>query len=133
MGVSSMRAVVEDQQARHPARSIHLAPSADRHEASQLLDRAQAAQALARFLDEAREILDRLEEAWIRREAGRPGKGIRRDVLRFLAGAATGSTSMTCRPWGPWAEPGAVAWPGDLRRRGWWSYTGIPPTRTSSS
>jgi hypothetical protein len=87
MRVSTMRAPLEDQEVPHPDRSTHLSPVPDRPQPARFLDREQAAQTLARFLDEAREILDRLEEAWIRKEAARPGEGIRRDVLRFLAGA----------------------------------------------
>jgi hypothetical protein len=87
MRVSTMRAPVEDQGVPHSDRSTSLSRVADRPQSARFLDREQAGQALARFLDEAREILDRMEGAWIRREAARPGEGIRRDVLRFLAGA----------------------------------------------
>jgi hypothetical protein len=87
MRVSTMRARVGDHEVPHPDRSTNLSPVAERPEPARFLDREQAAEALARFLEEAREILDRLEEAWDRKEAARPGEGIRRDVLRFLAGS----------------------------------------------
>lgn len=86
MRSSTMRVPTEPLEERPPARAVHLSPPADRGQPASLLDRDRAAQALAHFLNEAREILDRLEEAWIRGEAARPGQRARRELLRFLAG-----------------------------------------------
>lgn len=87
MRSSTLRVPTESLEKRPPVRAVHLSPLADGGQPASLLDRDRAAQALAHFLDEAREILDRLEEAWIRRESARPGQRARRDILRFLAGA----------------------------------------------
>jgi hypothetical protein len=85
MRAATIRVPAEAPEARPEVRAIRLAPDSDKQ--IHLLDRERAAQALARFLDEARGILDRLEEAWVRSEASRPGERIRREALRVLAGA----------------------------------------------
>jgi hypothetical protein len=84
---SALRAPADDQEALDSPPVLHLSPAPGRHPPRRLLDGEGAADALARFLDDARAILDRLEEAWTHREAGRPGIRVRREILRFLAGA----------------------------------------------